>query len=45
MMLWTQSILLPARAIYRSRGFEIVKPEPYAAFGCKLVSEVWERRL
>lgn len=45
MMLWTQSILLPARAIYRSRGFEIVKREPYAAFGCKLVSEVWERRL
>ena len=25
---WTQSILLPARAIYRSRGFEIVKREP-----------------
>ena len=45
MMLWTQSILLPARAIYRSRGFEIVKREPYAAFGRKLVSEVWERRL
>ena len=45
MMLWTQSILLPARAIYRSRGFEIVKREPYAAFGCKLVSEVWERKL
>lgn len=45
MMLWTQSILLPARAIYRSRGFEIVRREPYAAFGRKLVSEVWERRL
>ena len=45
MMLWTQSILLPARAIYRSRGFEIVKREPYAAFGRNLVSEVWERRL
>lgn len=45
MMLWTQSILLPARAIYRGRGFTLVKSEPYAAFGRKLVSEVWERRL
>lgn len=45
MMLWTQNILLPARAIYRSRGFQIVKREPAMAFGRKLVSEVWERRL
>ncbi|HWI81704.1 bifunctional helix-turn-helix transcriptional regulator/GNAT family N-acetyltransferase [Ramlibacter sp.] len=45
MMLWTQSILLPARAIYRSRGFEIVKTQPYPAFGQQLVSEVWERKL
>lgn len=45
LMLWTQSILLPARAIYRSRGFEIVKTEPYPAFGRKLVSEVWELAL
>ena len=45
MMLWTQSILLPARAIYRSRGFQLMKSEPYRAFGQELVSEVWERRL
>jgi DNA-binding MarR family transcriptional regulator/GNAT superfamily N-acetyltransferase len=45
MVLWTQSILLPARAIYRSRGFVPVKSEPYPAFGQELVSEVWERRL
>lgn len=43
--LWTQSILTAARAIYRSRGFEIVKSEPYEAFGRKLTSEVWELTL
>jgi GNAT superfamily N-acetyltransferase len=44
-MLWTQSHLLAARAIYESRGFTAVKSEPYAAFGQQMVSEVWERRL
>lgn len=43
--LWTQSILLQARAIYSSRGFRIVKSEPAPAFGQPLVSEVWELRL
>ncbi len=45
MMLWTQSHLLAARAIYRSRGFELVKSEPATAFGQQMVSEVWERTL
>jgi DNA-binding MarR family transcriptional regulator/GNAT superfamily N-acetyltransferase len=45
LMLWTQSHLLAARAIYRSRGFQCVKTEPYAAFGQKMVSEVWELKL
>ena len=45
LMLWTQSHLLAARAIYRSRGFQVVKTEPYNAFGQKMVSEVWELRL
>jgi GNAT superfamily N-acetyltransferase len=45
LMLWTQSHLLAARAIYRSRGFRIVKTQPYAAFGQKMVSEVWELKL
>ncbi len=45
LMLWTQSHLLAARAIYRSRGFQVVKSEPYAAFGQKMVSEVWELKL
>jgi DNA-binding MarR family transcriptional regulator/GNAT superfamily N-acetyltransferase len=43
--LWTQSILTAARAVYRSRGFELVKSEPYPAFGQQLVSEVWELTL
>ncbi len=43
--LWTQSILTAARAIYRSRGFELVKSEPSPAFGQQLVSEVWELTL
>jgi DNA-binding MarR family transcriptional regulator/GNAT superfamily N-acetyltransferase len=45
LMLWTQSNLLPARAIYRSRGFRCVKCEPYPAFGQDLVSEIWELKL
>jgi DNA-binding MarR family transcriptional regulator/GNAT superfamily N-acetyltransferase len=44
-VLWTQSILTAARAIYRSRGFELVKSEPYPAFGQQLTSEVWELTL
>ena len=45
LMLWTQSHLLAARAIYRSRGFQCAKSEPYAAFGQDLVSEIWELKL
>jgi DNA-binding MarR family transcriptional regulator/GNAT superfamily N-acetyltransferase len=42
LMLWTQSNLTAARAIYRSRGFRHVKSEPHNAYGQKLVSEIWE---
>ncbi len=45
MMLWTQSHLEAARAIYQSRGFTLMKSEANAAFGQQLVSEVWERKL
>jgi DNA-binding MarR family transcriptional regulator/GNAT superfamily N-acetyltransferase len=45
LMLWTQSHLLAARAIYRSRGFHCTKSESYAAFGQDLVSEIWELKL
>jgi DNA-binding MarR family transcriptional regulator/GNAT superfamily N-acetyltransferase len=45
MMLWTQSNLLAARAIYQSRGFALKDSEPNTAFGQQLVSEIWERKL
>lgn len=45
MVLWTQSNLTAARAIYASRGFELKASEPNEAFGQKLVSETWERKL
>jgi DNA-binding MarR family transcriptional regulator/GNAT superfamily N-acetyltransferase len=45
MMLWTQSHLEAARAIYRSRGFTLMKSEPNASYGQQLVSEIWERKL
>jgi DNA-binding MarR family transcriptional regulator/N-acetylglutamate synthase-like GNAT family acetyltransferase len=44
-MLWTQSNLSAARAIYQSRGFALKQSEPNTAFGQELVSEVWERSL
>jgi GNAT superfamily N-acetyltransferase len=45
MMLWTQSHLEAARAIYRSRGFEIVATEANHAYGHDLTSETWELQL
>jgi len=45
LVLWTQSNLAAARAIYRACGFELRKREPHAAFGVKLTGEYWERRL
>ncbi|MEO5671964.1 MAG: helix-turn-helix domain-containing GNAT family N-acetyltransferase [Ramlibacter sp.] len=45
LMLWTQSNLAAARAIYKSRGFELVKSEPHNAYGQHLVAEIWELKL
>jgi DNA-binding MarR family transcriptional regulator/GNAT superfamily N-acetyltransferase len=45
MVLWTNSCLDSARAIYRKRGFQLVKSEPYTGFGKDLVGETWELRL
>jgi len=45
LVLWTQSNLTAARAIYASRGFVLKESEPNAAFGQELVSETWELRL
>jgi DNA-binding MarR family transcriptional regulator/GNAT superfamily N-acetyltransferase len=45
MVLWTNSCLSAARGIYGSRGFELVKSEPYEGFGQQLVGETWELKL
>ncbi|MDB5956664.1 MAG: GCN5-related N-acetyltransferase [Ramlibacter sp.] len=45
MVLWTQSNLVAARAIYAARGFVLKDSEANQAFGQQLVSEVWEREL
>jgi len=45
LVLWTQSNLGAARAIYRSCGFRVKKEEVHAAFGVKLTGEYWELAL
>ena len=45
LVLWTQSNLTAARAIYASRGFVLKDSEPSGAFGQQLVSENWELKL
>jgi DNA-binding MarR family transcriptional regulator/GNAT superfamily N-acetyltransferase len=43
--LWTQSILLAARGIYKKAGFEIVEEKKHHSFGKDLVAETWELKL
>jgi len=43
--LWTNGHLDAARAIYKSRGFKLVKSEPFHAYDQDLVSEIWELKL
>ena len=45
LVLWTQSDLDAARAIYRSCGFRLVKTEKHGSFGIPLTGEYWELRL
>ena len=42
MVLWTQSHLAAARAIYQAEGFRRVSSEKHRSFGKRLVAEVWE---
>jgi GNAT superfamily N-acetyltransferase len=45
MVLWTNSCLTAARALYTRRGFVQISSAPWTAFGHALVSETWELRL
>jgi DNA-binding MarR family transcriptional regulator/GNAT superfamily N-acetyltransferase len=45
LVLWTQSNLAAARAIYAKTGFRKVKEEKHASFGVKLTGEYWELTL
>lgn len=45
LVLWTQSTLRPARAIYKACGFQLKKSEKHASFGVKLTGEYWELTL
>ena len=45
MMLWTQSHLAAARAIYQAEGFRRVSSDKHRSFGKRLVAEVWELKL
>jgi DNA-binding MarR family transcriptional regulator/GNAT superfamily N-acetyltransferase len=40
--LWTQSILVEARAIYAKAGFRVAKQEAHDSFGQHLIGEYWE---
>jgi DNA-binding MarR family transcriptional regulator/GNAT superfamily N-acetyltransferase len=43
--LWTHSILIAARRIYASLGFQIVETETHDEFGPELIGETWTLRL
>jgi DNA-binding MarR family transcriptional regulator/GNAT superfamily N-acetyltransferase len=45
MLLWTTSVLTPARRLYDRAGFELVAQEPFDGFGPALVGEYWRRVL
>jgi DNA-binding MarR family transcriptional regulator/GNAT superfamily N-acetyltransferase len=45
MVLWTNSNLAAARAIYAQRGFVLVHSEAYRGYGKDLVGETWELTL
>jgi DNA-binding MarR family transcriptional regulator/N-acetylglutamate synthase-like GNAT family acetyltransferase len=45
LVLWTQSNLAAARAIYRGCGFTLAKRAPHAEFGVRLTGEYWQLML
>lgn len=44
-VLWTQSILVTARQIYKKEGYHLTKTEEHDSFGVKLTGELWEMKL
>ena len=44
-VLWTQSHLAAARAIYQAENFRKTDSKPHRSFGKRLVAETWELRL
>jgi DNA-binding MarR family transcriptional regulator/predicted GNAT family acetyltransferase len=43
--LWTNDVLIAARAIYQRAGFNLVASAPHADFGPQMVGEDWELEL
>ena len=43
--LWTNSVLMAARAIYVAAGYRLVESEPHHSFGVDLIGENWELTL
>ena len=43
--LWTNSVLVAARHIYKKAGFRLVHKEPHHSFGQALVGETWDLTL
>ena len=43
--LWTNDVLVAARAIYQQAGFRLVASHPHSDFGPSVVGEDWELRL
>jgi len=43
--LWTNSVLMAARALYRAEGYRLIGSNPETNFGKDLVSETWELSL
>ena len=43
--LWTHSVLIAARHIYQSAGFQLIDTKSHEEFGKRLVGETWELKL